>query len=306
MENEIIKIDNNIMGLRLDKAISTQKEDLSRVAIQRMIENGNILVNNKKVKASYKVVLNDEIQIIKEEVKDTTLEAEDIPLDIIYEDKDIIVVNKQKGLVVHPGNGNPNGTLVNAILAKCKDSLSGIGGEIRPGIVHRIDKDTSGLLIIAKNDQAHINMSNQIKEHKVTKTYIALVRGRIKENEATINMPIGRNPNDRIKMAVNKNGKEAITHIKVLEKYTNYTLIEVKIETGRTHQIRVHMAEIGYPLVGDYVYSNGKNPFGVTGQMLHSFRLEFKHPITEKDMKLEAKLPKYFEDVLETLRKQEI
>ena len=305
MSKKVINVEKELSNIRLDKAISMKIEDLSRVAIQRLIENEKILVNGKKAKASYKLNINDVIEVFEEEPEETKLLAEDIPLDVVYEDNDIIVINKQKGLVVHPGNGNPNGTLVNAILARCKDSLSGIGGEIRPGIVHRIDKDTSGLLIVAKNDKAHINMSEQIKEHKVTKTYIALARGRIKENEATINMPIGRNPNDRIKMAVTKNGKEAITHIKVLEKFQNYTLIEVKIETGRTHQIRVHLAQIGYPLVGDYVYSNGKNPFGVEGQMLHSYRLEFKHPITGKDMKLEAKLPDYFEEVIDILRKQE-
>ena len=225
-------------------------------------------------------------------------------MDIIYEDNDILVVNKQKGLVVHPGNGNPDGTLVNAIMNKCKDSLSGIGGEIRPGIVHRIDKDTSGLLIIAKNDRAHVNMSEQIKDHKVKKTYITLVRGKVKENEATIDMPIGRSTKDRTKMAVSKSGKNAITHIKVIERFKEYTLLEVNIETGRTHQIRVHLSQIGYPIVGDYVYSNGKNPFGVEGQMLHSEKLEFKHPITDKEMKLEAKLPEYFEKVLEELRKE--
>ena len=305
LNKKVINTQKDLEGIRLDKAISIKLEDLSRVAIQRLIENEKILVNGKKTKASYKLNINDMIEVFEEKPEETKLLAEDIPLDVIYEDNDIIVINKQKGLVVHPGNGNPNETLVNAVLARCKDSLSGIGGEIRPGIVHRIDKDTSGLLIVAKNDKAHINMSEQIKKHEVTKTYIALARGIIKENEATINMPIGRNPNDRIKMAVTRNGKEAITHIKVLERFENYTLIEVKIETGRTHQIRVHLAQIGYPLVGDYIYSNGKNPFGVEGQMLHSFRLEFKHPITEEEMKLEAKLPKYFEDVIDILRKQE-
>ena len=204
-------------------------------------------------------------------------------------------------MVVHPANGNPDGTLVNAIMAKCKNSLSGIGGEIRPGIVHRIDKDTSGLLIIAKNDTAHVNMSEQIKNHEVKKTYIALVRGVIKENEATIDMPIGRSTSDRKKMAVNRNGKNAVTHIKVIKRYEKYTLVEVNIETGRTHQIRVHLSHIGYPIIGDYTYSNGKNEFGVEGQCLHAKSLEFMHPITGKEMKLEAPLPQYFQEILNTM-----
>ena len=233
------------------------------------------------------------------EAKKTNLEAENIPIDIIYEDSDIIVVNKPKGLVVHPANGNPDGTLVNAIMAICKDSLSGIGGEIRPGIVHRLDKDTSGILIVAKNDKAHINLSNQIKNREVKKIYIALVRGVVSENEATIDMPIGRSTKDRKKMAVRKEGKTAITHFKVLKRFPKYTLLEIKIDTGRTHQIRVHMAEIGHPVVGDLVYSNGKNEFGVEGQMLHAKSLDFVHPITGKKMHLEAELPQYFKDILE-------
>ncbi len=214
-------------------------------------------------KPSYKVALGDEVIIQKDEPKEVSIEAEDIPLDVLYEDNDIIVVNKPKGLVVHPANGNPDGTLVNAIMNIAKDSLSGIGGEIRPGIVHRLDKDTSGVLIVAKNDKAHIDISNQIKNRETSKIYIALVRGVINENEATINMPIARDLKDRKKMAVSKNGKEAITHFKVLKRYEGFTLLEIKIDTGRTHQIRVHLAEIKHPVVGDMVYSNGKNPFGV-------------------------------------------
>lgn len=297
-------VEDEFVNLRLDKVISEKAKDYSRVAIQRLIEEGNILVNGKKAKPSYKLQKADKIFFEKPELKEAKIEAEDIPLEIVYEDEDILVVNKQKGLVVHPGNGNSKGTLVNAIMAYCKDSLSGIGGEARPGIVHRIDKDTSGLLIVAKNDKAHINISNQIKNHEVKKTYIALVRGTIKENEATINMPISRSTKDRTKMAVNKNGKNAITHFKVLERFKDYTLLKVNIETGRTHQIRVHLAEIGYPIVGDYVYSNGKNTFGVKGQMLHSYQLEFKHPTSNKNMKLEASLPDYFEEVLKLLRKE--
>ena len=301
---EILKyvVKNEEKGLRLDKAIvSLTEEEFSRALIQKLIDDEKIKVNKKIEKASYKVAVNDIIEIEKDEPKEISLKAENIPIDIIYEDDDIVIVNKAKGMVVHPGTGNPDGTLVNAIMARCKDSLSGIGGELRPGIVHRIDKDTSGLIIIAKNDKSHIDISNQIKEHKVKKTYIALVRGVIKENEATINMPIGRSDKDRIKMAVKRNGKTAITHIKVLKRYNNYTLLEVNIETGRTHQIRVHMAEIGFPIVGDYIYSNGKNPFGVVGQMLHAKRLEFVHPTTKKTVVFEAPLPEYFENVLKNL-----
>ena len=205
-------------------------------------------------------------------------------------------------MVVHPANGNPDGTLVNAVMAICKDSLSGIGGEIRPGIVHRLDKDTSGVIVVAKNDKAHINMSEQIKNHEVEKTYIALVKGFVKEEEATINMPIGRSTKDRKKMAVNKNGKNAVTHFKVLKRFKNYTLLEVKIETGRTHQIRVHLSEIGYPVVGDTVYSNGKNEWGIKGQCLHAKSLKFKHPITGKEMFIEAPLPKYFDNILKDVQ----
>ncbi len=291
--------------IRLDAYISKEIEDLSRSMIQKLLEEDKINVNGKIEKPSYKVQEGDIIEVTIEEPKEVKIEAQDIPLDIIYEDNDILVVNKQKGLVVHPANGNPDGTLVNAIMAHCKDSLSGIGGELRPGIVHRLDKDTSGLLIIAKNDKSHIQVSEQIKNREVKKTYIALVRGTIAEDEATINMPIGRSTKDRKKMAVTKNGKDAVTHFRVLNRYTtnkgSYTLLEIKIDTGRTHQIRVHMAEIGHPVIGDSVYSNGKNEFGIEGQCLHAKRLEFVHPITGKEMKLEAPLPEYFKKIVEQL-----
>ena len=293
-------------GKRLDTYIPSVDTDLTRTSAQRLIEDGNILVNGKNAKVSYKIQENDKISVEIPEPKQIELKAQNIPIEIIYEDSDIIVVNKPKGMVVHPANGNPDGTLVNAIMAICKDSLSGIGGEIRPGIVHRIDKDTSGLLIVAKNDNAHVKMSEQIKNHEVKKTYIALVRGVFKENEATIDMPIGRSTSDRKKMAVNKNGKNAITHIKVLKRFDKYTLLKVNIETGRTHQIRVHLSHIGYPIVGDYTYSNGKNEFDVIGQCLHAQKLEFKHPITQKDMCLEAELPQYFKDILDKLKDREI
>lgn len=294
-------VEKEEIGKRLDAYLSLKNEKISRTMVQKLIEEGNILVNGKNPKASYKVSEGDKITLEEIEPKEISLKAQDIAVDIIYEDKDIIVVNKPKGLVVHPANGNPDGTLVNAIMAICKGSLSGIGGEIRPGIVHRLDKDTSGILIIAKNDEAHINLSEQIKNREVKKTYIALVRGFVKENEATINMPIGRSPKDRKKMAVVKNGKNAITHIKVLERFNNYTLLQVNIETGRTHQIRVHLSEIGYPIVGDYTYSNGKNEFGIVGQCLHAKSLKFRHPITNEEMYLEAELPQYFKDVIKKL-----
>ena len=297
MEKIVVDLDN----VRLDAYIAKKREDLSRVMVQKLIENGKVLVDGKKRKISYKVQVGEVIELDIPEAKETGVKAEDIPLDIVYEDEDIIVVNKPKGMVVHPANGNPDGTLVNAIMAHCKGSLSGIGGEIRPGIVHRLDKDTSGLLIVAKNDKAHINMSEQIKNREVKKIYIALVRGVVPENEATINMPIGRSTKDRKKMAVRKDGKEAITHFKVLKRYANYTLLEVKIDTGRTHQIRVHMAEIGHPVVGDMVYSNGKNEFGIQGQMLHAKSLDFKHPISGKQMHLEAEVPEVFISVLNQL-----
>ena len=293
----------NESGKRLDAYISSQDEEITRTSAQRLIEQGNILVNGNKQKVSYKVLNGDIITIEEVKPQEIELKAQEIHIEIIYEDSDIIVVNKPKGMVVHPANGNPDGTLVNAIMAICKDSLSGIGGEIRPGIVHRLDKDTSGLLIVAKNDKAHVNMSEQIKNHEVKKTYMALVRGCIKENEATIDMPIGRSNSDRKKMAVNKNGKNAVTHIKVLKRYDKYTLLEINIETGRTHQIRVHLSHIGFPVIGDYIYSNGKNEFGVMGQCLHAKELEFKHPISGNDMKLQAPLPKYFEDILKKLDK---
>lgn len=293
-------------GKRLDTYIPSVDTGITRTSAQRLIEDGNILVNGKNAKVSYKIQENDKISVEIPKPKQIELKAQDIPIEIVYEDSDIIVVNKPKGMVVHPANGNPDGTLVNAIMAICKDSLSGIGGEIRPGIVHRIDKDTSGLLIVAKNDNAHVKMSEQIKNHEVKKTYIALVRGVFKENEATIDMPIGRSTSDRKKMAVNKNGKDAITHIKVLKRFDKYTLLQVNIETGRTHQIRVHLSHIGYPIVGDYTYSNGKNEFDVIGQCLHAQKLEFKHPITQKDMCLEAELPQYFKDILDKLKDREI
>ena len=301
MENLTKEYEINVDGVRLDKAIADIDTDISRMTVQKLIEENKVLVNGKQEKASYKVKSGDKISLEIEPPKESKLKPEEIPLDIIYEDNDIIIINKAKGMVVHPGNGNPDGTLANAIMARCKESLSGIGGEIRPGIVHRIDKDTSGIIIVAKNDKAHLNISEQIKEHKTTKTYLALVRGRVKENEATIDMPIARSKKDRKKMAVDKDGKKAVTHFKVLKRYAENTLLELVIETGRTHQIRVHLSEIGYPIVGDYTYSNGKNKFGVEGQMLHAYKIKFKHPTTNKEVEFQAELPQYFKEILEKL-----
>ena len=298
---EKYKIGEENVNYRIDKLVPILNENITRMLAQKLLDEGKILVNDKKEKPSYKVKVNDIISIEIPEAQETEIIPEDIPLDVLYEDDYIIVVNKAKGMVVHPANGNYTGTLVNALLYRCKDSLSGIGGEKRPGIVHRLDKDTSGVLMVAKCDKAHINLSDQIKEHKVKKTYIALVKGIVKDNEATIDMPIGRSKKDRKKMDIDKNGKNAITHFKVLKRYQGYTLLKVNIETGRTHQIRVHLSTIGYPIVGDMVYSTGKNEFNVEGQMLHAWRIEFTHPITGEKMNIEAPLPQYFEDVLKKL-----
>ena len=300
-----IKVNEENVGKRIDSFIPMVQEDISRSMVQKLIEQKNIKVNGKETKHSYKLKLNDEIEIFVPEAKEIDLKAQDIPLNVIYEDNDIIVINKPKGMVVHPANGNPDGTLVNAVMNKCKDSLSGIGGEIRPGIVHRLDKDTSGAIIVAKNDKAHIALSEQLKNHEVKKTYLALVRGIIKENEATINMPIARSKKDRKKMDVDKNGKEAITHFKVLGRYKNkYTLLQINLETGRTHQIRVHLSHIGYPIIGDEVYSNGKNEWNVSGQCLHAWRLEFNHPITGKKISLEAEIPEYLKNIIKELEEE--
>ena len=300
-----IKINEENVGKRIDSFIPLVQGDISRSMVQKLIEQKNIKVNGKDTKHSYKLKLNDEIEITIPEAKEINLKAQDIPLNVIYEDNDIIVINKPKGMVVHPANGNPDGTLVNAVMNLCKNSLSGIGGEIRPGIVHRLDKDTSGAIIVAKNDKAHINLSQQLKNHEVKKTYLALVRGIIKENEATINMPIARSKKDRKKMDVDKEGKEAITHFKVLGRYKNkYTLLQINLETGRTHQIRVHLSHIGYPIIGDEVYSNGKNEWNVSGQCLHAWKLEFNHPVTGEKLSLEAEIPEYFKNIIKELEEE--
>lgn len=285
---------------RIDKYLNSQFEEFTRTQIQLMIEEGLIKVNDKIIKSNYKLKINDNIEVTIKDPEATDIMPQDIPLDIYYEDSDIIVVNKPSGMVVHPAIGNYKDTLVNALLFHCKD-LSGINGEIRAGIVHRIDKDTSGLLVACKNDLAHKNLSQQFIDHKVNKIYYALVNGVINHNIGLINAPIGRNPESRQQMAVVENGKESITHFKVLERFKKHTLVEVKLETGRTHQIRVHMKYIGFPLVGDPVYGLRKVE-GTNGQLLHAKKLEFHHPRTNEFLSFECPLPDYFEQYLNDIR----
>ena len=288
-------------GIRIDKYLASALPEKSRCHYQKAIDNGLVLVNGKVVKSKYQTKLGDEIVITIEPVKEIDILPEDIPIDILYEDDDVIVVNKPKGMVVHPAPGHYTGTLVNALMYHCKDSLSGINGEIRPGIVHRIDMNTTGSLLICKNDKAHNDIAAQIKVHSVNRIYKGIVVGNFKDEEGTIDAPIGRNPKDRKKMAVVSNGREAITHYKVLEQFKGYTYVEFKLETGRTHQIRVHMASIGHPLVGDDVY--GKPVKNLQGQTLHAQTLGFKQPSTGEYVEVNAPLPDYFEELLEKYRK---
>ena len=267
------------------------------------IKDGKAYVNDAVVKANYKVKVDDKVQFEIPDCEEPDIPPQDIPLDILYEDKDILIVNKPKDMVVHPAPGHYEGTLVNAIMFHCKDELSGINGVLRPGIVHRIDKDTTGSIIICKNDEAHRKIAQQLKEHSITRKYRAIVYGRILEEEGTVNAPIGRHPTDRKKMAINeKNGKPAVTHYKVLERFDKYTYIECQLETGRTHQIRVHMTSIGHPLLGDEVYGNAKCPFKLEGQTLHAMTIGFIHPTMGEYVEYEAPLPEYFEHLLQILR----
>ena len=288
-------------NLRIDKFLASVFPEKSRSHYQKAIDNGFILVNGNKVKNKYKTRLGDEIIITSEPVKEVAIEAENIPLDILYEDNDLIVVNKPKGMVVHPAPGHYSGTLVNALLYHCKDSLSGINGEIRPGIVHRIDMNTTGSLLVCKNDYAHNHIAVQIKEHSVNRIYKGIVIGNLRDMEGLIDAPIGRNPKDRKKMAVVANGKNAITHYKVLEQYKGYSLVEFKLETGRTHQIRVHMASIGHPLLGDDLYGPTKCPYKLTGQSLHAETLGFIHPVSLDYIETKAPLPDYFINLINKL-----
>lgn len=283
---------------RIDVYVS-EKAEISRSHAQKLINDGCVTVNGKQEKVSYKVAEEDNIEVIIPEAKVLDIVAEDIPLDILYEDNDIIVVNKPKGMVVHPAAGNYTGTLVNAIMAHSGDNLSGINGVIRPGIVHRIDKDTSGILVIAKNDIAHVGLAKQLKDHTMKRVYVAIVKGNIKNDEGTIDAPIGRHKIHRKKMAVVKDGRHAVTHYKVIKRVDNLTVIEARLETGRTHQIRVHMSHIGHPLLGDDVYGDGKNKYHFQGQALHAKVLGFIHPITNEYMEFESELPEEFKKIID-------
>lgn len=291
-------------GIRIDRCLSEKCPQLSRSYIQKLLKDGQICVNGRPVKANYKVQERDQILLSLPELKDPDILPEEIPLDILYEDEDVLVVNKPKDMVVHPSAGHTEGTLVNAVLAHCKGNLSGINGVMRPGIVHRIDKDTTGALLICKNDEAHRDLAEQLKEHTIRRRYRAIVAGNLKEDEGTVDAPIGRHPVDRKKMAINhKNGKEAVTHYRVLERFGNATYIECRLETGRTHQIRVHMSSLGHPLLGDETYGPFKNPYHLQGQALHAMILGFVHPRTGAYMEFTAPLPEYFLKLLDKLRK---
>lgn len=302
-----LNIDKTQEGERIDKflsdMLSSDERTYSRSYIQKLIETGNVCVNDKNTKTGYKISYNDLIKVMIPYPEDINIVAENIPLDIVYEDDDIILVNKPKGMVVHPSAGHYTGTLVNALMYHCSNNLSGINGVMRPGIVHRIDKDTTGIIVACKNDAAHISLSEQLKEHNITRYYYAICHNCFKEKEGTVDAPIGRHPVERKKMAINyKNGKKAVTHYEVLENFRNFAYIKCKLETGRTHQIRVHMASISHPLLGDNVYCNAKCPFELKGQTLHAGVLGFIHPRTGKYMEFSAPLPEYFEKILDILR----
>lgn len=306
-QEEIIEliVDEEDKGTRIDKYIAESQEDLTRSYIQKLILDGMVEVEEKKIKSNYKVSGGDQITITLPPPVDLSIEAEDISLDIIYEDADIIIVNKGKGMVVHPAAGHYTGTLVNGLLYHCKNELSGINGVFRPGIVHRIDMNTTGVLVVCKNDKSHQFISEQLKVHSITRRYNAIVYNTFKVDSGTVDAPIGRHPIDRKKMAINhKNGKSAVTHYKVLENLNNrYALVECSLETGRTHQIRVHMASIQHPLLGDDVYGRGKDSFHLEGQALHARVLGFIHPTTKEYVEFEAPIPEYFEELLIKLRK---
>lgn len=301
-QTQEFEISSEQAGERLDKVLSLIYQDTSRSFFQKLIKNQQILVNNVPRKSNYHVEEKDIISVSIPEAEEIEILPENIPLDILYEDGDVLVVNKPKGMVVHPAAGHYSGTLVNAVMYHCKDSLSGINGVIRPGIVHRIDMDTTGALVVCKNDNAHIKIAEQIKVHSVTRRYLGIVKGVVKQDIGTIEGTIGRHPVDRKKMAVNvANGKMAITHYRVVQRFSNHTFMEFELETGRTHQIRVHMASIGHPLLGDMIYGNGKNSWNLQGQTLHAAVIGFIHPVTNQYMEVKAPLPEYFKNLLTKL-----
>ena len=290
-------------GERLDKFLDEMLPDFSRSYLQKLIKGQHVTVQEQIVKPNYRLRAEDEIHIeIPDEIK-LDITPEKIPLDILYEDQDLLVINKPKGMVVHPAAGHHSGTLVNALLYHCEGQLSGINGVLRPGIVHRIDRDTTGSLVVCKNDMAHRSLAEQLKEHSINRRYRAIVWGNLKENEGTVDAPIGRHPIDRKKMAINRtNGKRAVTHYRVLKRFSRFTYIECRLETGRTHQIRVHMASLGHPLLGDTVYSTAKSPYTLEGQCLHAMTLGFIHPRTGEYIECTAPLPEYFEHLLEIMK----
>lgn len=290
-------------GLRIDKYLSEAAPEYSRSFFQKLLKDQTVFIGGKPVKASYKVSCGEEICFEEPELVEAEIIAEDIPLDIVYEDSDIVIINKPKGMVVHPAAGHYTGTLVNGLMYHCKDQLSGINGVLRPGIVHRIDMDTTGILVVCKNDKAHRDIAEQLKVHSITRKYYCIVSGNIKEDEGTVDAPIGRHPVDRKKMSINeKNGREAVTHYKVLERFGKYTYVECQLETGRTHQIRVHMASLSHPLLGDTVYGPEKQPFKLQGQTLHAGVLGFVHPTTKEYVEFSSPLPEYFQNLLVKLR----
>ena len=289
-------------GIRIDKFLSDELPEMSRSYIQKLIKEDQVTVNGKIVKANYKLSADDFVVVCQPELKEPDILAEDIPLDILYEDEDFLVINKPKGMVVHPSAGHYSGTLVNALMYYCKDDLSGINGVMRPGIVHRIDMDTTGSLLVCKNDFSHQHIAQQLKEHSIRRVYHAIVHGVIEEEDGTVDAPIGRHPIERKKMSINyKNGKEAVTHYKVIQRFKNYTYIQCQLETGRTHQIRVHMASIKHPLLGDQVYGPQKNPFKLQGQTLHAKIIGITHPRTNEYIEADAPLPEYFQKLLKKL-----
>ena len=291
-------------GLRIDRYLSEQLPEISRSYLQKVIRDGGVLVSGSPIKANYKVNIGDVIELLLPPAVEPQIQPEDLPLSILYEDSDVIFVNKPKGMVVHPSAGHTSGTLVNGLLYHCQGELSGINGVMRPGIVHRIDKDTTGVLVVCKNDWAHNRVAEQLKEHSITRRYRAVVWGSLKEDVGTVDAPVGRHPVDRKRMAVvSKGGKHAVTHYRVLERFERFTYIECELETGRTHQIRVHMASIGHPLLGDEVYGRGRSPYSLQGQVLHAMVLGIRHPSTGEYLEVEAPLPEYFIELLEKLRR---